>query len=184
MDELTFMNQEDFRKWLDLNHNTSPGRWIQFDKKKEISSLTYEEALDIALSYGWIDGVVRRIDDQFYVRYFTQRLKTSVWSTKNKRTIERLFKENRMMPSGIKAVEDAKQDGRWDKADLPPEDFDVQAFKELLKSSQLALKNYHAFSSSIQKTYAMSYYTLKKIESREKRLRVIIERLEKNLKPM
>ncbi len=181
---ISFDNKESFLNWLDQNHPTCPGFFLRFDKTKTTSSLTYEEALDIALCYGFIDGVTKKIDENFYTRYFTKRSQRSIWSTKNKISALRLIKQNLMKPSGMEAILLAKSDGRWDKADLPPKDYSISDFNELLNPYFLAQKNFQAFSNSIKKTYAMSYYTLKKQESRDRRLKVIIERLENNLKPM
>ena len=184
MENISFKDKNEFYQWMLNNHQSNDGIHIRYDKLKKESSLTYEESLDIALCFGWIDGVLKKIDDQFYTRYFTKRLPKSIWSTKNKKSVERLMKDGLMMPKGIEAVEIAKKDGRWEKADLPPEDFDTVAFKNLLLDYPEAYESYIDFSNSIQKTYAMSYYVLKKEESRAKRLLVIISRLEKHLKPM
>jgi len=184
MDLFMFTQKNDFWKWLENNHETHKGIWIKFDKTKTTSLLTANEALECALCFGWIDGVIKRVDETYYMKYFAKRTEKSIWSTKNKKTVERLIIEGMMMPSGYNAIEVAKKDGRWDKADLPPEDFSIENFKKILKDHQLAYMNYLEFSSSIQKTYAMSYYTLKKTDSRDRRLKVIIDRLEKQLKPM
>lgn len=184
MEKLIFINKQEFWDWLAKNHASREGRLIQFDKRMKTSSLTYEEALDVALCFGWIDGVTKKIDDQFYTKYFTKRSTKSIWSTKNKNSVARLIKDGFMMPSGMEAVSLAKLDGRWDKADLPPSDFSIEAFENLLIDYPKAYEQYLIFSPSIRKTYAMSYYTLKKDESRINRLQVIIKRLENKLKPM
>lgn len=184
METLSFKDKDAFKDWLSKHHDQSDGILIRYDKTLKESSLTYEESLDIALSFGWIDGVLKRIDEKFYTRYFTKRSSKSIWSTKNKASVERLMKNGLMMPSGIEAVEVAKRDGRWERADLPPTDFSVDAFKDLLISYPIAYESYLSFSPSIQKTYAMSYYVLKKEDSRIRRLEVIVSRLKKHLKPM
>lgn len=184
MDILYFEEQNDFWNWLFEHKDDPKGYWLKFDKMKMDSKLTSEEALDVALSFGWIDGQIKKIDERFYIKYFTRRREKSIWSTKNKKAIERLSQNNLMMPSGLYEVNRAKQDGRWDQADKVPEDFDIDNFQKLLIDYPMALSNFLAFSPSIRKTYAMSYYTLKKQESRDKRLKMIIERLEKKLKPM
>lgn len=184
MEHLFFLDQQSFYEWLSLHHEDVDHAWIKFDKTKKASSLTPFEALDIALCFGWIDGLIKRLDDQYYIKYFSKRLPKSIWSTQNKKFAERLIKEERMMPSGYKAIELAKRDGRWEKADQAPEDFNLESFKDLLSVSDLAYKQFNSFSPSIQKTYAMSYYILKKPESRLNRLHVIIQRLEQGLKPM
>lgn len=184
MEKLIFKDKQEFWDWLSLNHHLSEGKLVQFDKQLKTSTLKYEESVDVALCFGWIDGVTKRIDEQFYTKYFTKRSIKSIWSTKNKKSVERLMKDGLMRPSGMEAVELAKRDGRWEKSDLPPLDFNVNDFEKLLINHQTAHEHFLKFSPSIQKTYAMSYYTLKKDDSRERRLSVIIKRLENNLKPM
>ncbi len=179
-----FMNKEEVHSWLIHHHEDHLGIWIKFDKTHKESTLTPEEALDEALCFGWIDGQIQSIDAQFYLKYFAKRRTKSIWSTKNKLSVERLIKDGKMMPPGLLAVELAKKDGRWEKADLAPEDFSLPDFIELLRPNEKALGNYFAMSNSVQKTYAMSYFALKQPESRQRRLVVILDRLEKNLKPM
>lgn len=183
-DSILFLNRETFHSWLISHHEKHPGIWIKFDKTHKESVLTPEQALDEALCFGWIDGQIKSLGDQFYLKYFAKRSPKSVWSTKNKKSIERLTKDGQMKPSGIFAVELAKKDGRWERADLDPIDFSVKDFIQLLSHNEKARTNFLAMSNSIQKTYAMSYYALKKPESRDRRLLVIFERLENNLKPM
>lgn len=184
METIVFVDQNAMHQWLIAHHLHHQGIWIQFDKTKKTSSLTAEEALDEALCFGWIDGQIKRMVEQFYMKYFAKRTPKSIWSTKNKKSIERLMKQGKMMPSGLNAVESAKHDGRWDKADLDPIDYSKEAFITLLSSDPLAMYNYLNMSPSIQKTYAISYYVLKKEETRQKRLAIILERLRQNLKPM
>lgn len=172
MEYLTFKNKAEFWNWLIKNHDISQGRYLIFDKSKKTSTLTADEALDCALCFGWIDSIIKKIDDQFYIKYFAKRTFKSIWSTKNKKTVQKLIDEKLMMEPGLKAIELAKKNGRWDKADLPPNDYNLKDFTELLEKSQLAHKNFISFSPSIQKIYAMSYYVLKRIESRERRLKV------------
>lgn len=184
MEPKYFKNKEEFYQFLEINHHDHPGIWIKFDKRHMKDKLKPEEALDIALCFGWIDGIIKRIDDDFYLKYFTKRLDTSVWSTKNKKSIERLIKDGLMKPAGLLTVEKAKKDGRWDKADQPPLDYSFDEFMLLIKPNNIAYQNFIMMSKSVQKTYAMSYFILKKQESREKRLTIIIQRLVNNSPPM
>lgn len=184
MDTLNFKNKEAFWTWLEKNHQMDEGHFLKFDKKLVTSTLKPDEALDVALCFGWIDGILKRIDDQFYIKYFAKRRPKSIWSSKNKASAYRLIKDGLMMPSGMEAVYQAQKDGRWDKADLSPHDFNMDDFEKLLLPYPEAYEQYKMFSSSIRKTYAMSYYVLKKEESRANRLKTIIERLENHLKPM
>jgi len=184
MNPLLFVDEQSFSQWLNQNHETASGQWLRFDKKLITSTLTPDEALKVALCYGWIDGQIRKLDDQYYFKYFARRTKSSIWSTRNKQIAESLITKGLMMPSGMNAIELAKKDGRWNRSDLPPADFDLDKFKSLLKDYPVAYTNFLAFSPSVQKTYAMSYFVLKKEESRIRRLGAIVDRLEKKLKPM
>lgn len=184
MEPIMFINQSELHQWLLIHHMNHPGIWIQFDKTKSESTLTAEEALDEALCFGWIDGQIRKIDDTYYVKYFAKRTHKSIWSTKNKKSIERLLKDGKVMPSGLDAVASAKKDGRWEKADLDPIDFSLDDFIQIISYDQIALNHFLHMSPSVQKTYAISYFVLKKEETRQRRLLIIIERLRNNLKPM
>ena len=170
MDIKFFTNKTEFETFMKSNYDQHPGFWIKFDKGNTQDKLKPEEALDIALCYGWIDGLIKRIDDDYYMKYFAKRLDNSVWSTKNMKSVERLIQDNRMTKAGLLAVDKAKKDGRWDKADLPPLDYSLDDFIELIKFNEIAYQKILKLPKSIQKNYAMSYYTLKKQDSKNKRL--------------
>ncbi len=107
-----------WRTWLGEHHDESPGIWLVLAKKgiSEPTSLTYEQALEEALSYGWIDGQVARRDAATYRQRFTPRRRRSAWSQRNTAIAERLLAEGRMHAAGIEEVERAKADGRWQAA--------------------------------------------------------------------
>lgn len=177
MDIKFFTNKTEFETFMKANYDQHLGFWIKFDKGQTKDKLKPEEALDIALCYGWSDGLIKRIDEHYYIKYFAKRLDTSVWSTKNKKSVERLIQDNRMTKTGLLAVDKAKKDGRWDKADQPPLDYSLDDFIELIKSNKIAYQNFLKLSKTNQKNYAMSYYALKKKETRDKRLLSIITEL-------
>lgn len=111
-----FKTQSEFRGWLGKNHDKETEVWIGMYKKASgKAGINYDEALDEALCFGWIDGMAKGIDEESYMQRFTPRRPKSNWSKINKGHIERLTGEGRMMPSGIAAVEAAKKDGRWNK---------------------------------------------------------------------
>lgn len=183
--DIKFLNQQEWKDWLETNYQSDDGIYLIFDKMKKSSSLTQEEALDVALMYGWIDAVMNKIDDQYFRKYFKKRAKQSIWSTKNKNRVNELIKLGLMKPSGLNAVEISKANGKWDQGDSLPDDYDVDVFKNYIRlSNSQAFEDFNRFSPSVQKTYAISYFVLKKPESRIKRLNVIIERTLKHLKPM
>ncbi len=103
--------------WLEEHYDKHTGAWIRFFKAGSgHASVTYAEALDVALCYGWIDGPVRKGDEISWLHKFTPRGKRSVWSQKNKQHIERLTSEGRMQAAGLAEVEAAQSDGRWESA--------------------------------------------------------------------
>lgn len=176
---LTFPEVSQWKKWLDQNHEQAEGAWIRFFKKEsKVTGVTYAKVLDEALCYGWIDGQVKKYDEQSWIQKFTPRRPRSVWSKRNVEHVKRLTKAGRMKPAGLKQVEAAQADGRWEKAyDSPanmetPEDF----LKELAKN-----KKAKAFFETLNKTnkYAINWrlQTAKKPETREKRMKKILEML-------
>src|SRR5215467_5981080 len=114
---LPFANKNKWAVWLAKQHDKSTGVWLKLAKKNTgIPSITYEEALDVALCYGWIDGQKGSFDDQYWLQKFTPRGPKSIWSKINTEKVERLIASGDMKPSGLKAIELAKHDGRWDAA--------------------------------------------------------------------
>ena len=121
MQTLHFKTSADFRHWLEKNYTESGGIWLRiFKKDSHEKSLTYAEALDQALCYGWIDSQKKPFDGLSWLQKFTPRRSKSGWSKLNTRHVERLTKAGAMTPAGLKAVEAATADGRWPMADGKP----------------------------------------------------------------
>ena len=176
---IAFESQSRWAKWLAENHAQPTGIWLRiFKKASGAASITYAEALDEALCYGWIDGQANKYDERSWLQKFTPRRKKSVWSKVNTQHVERLIKAGKMKAAGLKEIEAAKQDGRWQQAyDSPknmtvPEDF----LKELEKDSKAK-----TFFETLNKTnlYSIAFrlQTAKKPETREKRMKAILEML-------
>jgi uncharacterized protein YdeI (YjbR/CyaY-like superfamily) len=174
-----FKTAKTFETWLKKNHDRSKGLWLKiFKKDSGKKTITYAEALDVALCYGWIDGQKQAHDEQAWLQKFGPRSEKSIWSKINTTHVKRLIREGRMRPAGLKAVEKARADGRWEKAyDSPskmtiPEDF----LKAISKN-----KKAEAFFKGLNKTNLFSIgfrlQTAKKQETREKRTKEIIEML-------
>ncbi|MFA5422133.1 MAG: YdeI/OmpD-associated family protein [Bacilli bacterium] len=179
---MIFRNRSEFRKWLYENHETNPGISVTFSKGQ---TLTYAEALEEALCFGWIDGVVNSIGKNEYTRYFTKRVKKSNWSEKNKKTVLELINRGLVTPSGMKAIAEAKESGMWNRlqnSDVSEHDF--EEFRSLIAKSKSALTNYDGMSLSVRRTYVLFYKDAKTEAGRTSRLDKIISRLEQNLKPM
>lgn len=154
-----------FRRWLKKNHDKANEIWIGFWKKASgKTGMDYQQALDEALCFGWIDGLVHKHDEQSYAQRFTPRRPKSVWSKINTQHVERLLKEEKMMPSGLAAVEAAKADGRWEKAYESPANIKVPAdFLVALKKHPKA----EAFFTTLNKSN--TYYIAYQLHSAKKR---------------
>lgn len=185
-DPLHFKTRNEFRNWLANNCLSSDGVWLLFGKTSELETLKASEALEEALCFGWIDGLMKRIDDKSYMKYFSARRKNSKWSQKNKTLVESLEKRGLMTDSGRIKIEEAKKNGQWDNA-VKPSDISneqIEMVSELLKKNEQAFTNFQNMSPSVKKTYTRAYFDAKTEEGRMKRLAWMSERLEKNLKPM
>jgi len=181
---LLFESASDWEAWLKENHENSAGVQLQIGKKGSgCTSVSYAEALDVALCYGWIDGQKLPMDDKFFIQKFTPRRAKSVWSKVNTEKVEHLIKQGRMQPAGMKQIEAAKADGRWDAAYASqknmeiPEDFQT----ELDKNPEAK-----AFFDTLNKTNRFAIYfritTAKKPETRRARIEKFIEMLTKHEK--
>ncbi len=115
--ELGFPSARHFAKWLEKNHATCPGIWLCFAKKDSgLASVKPQEAVEAAICYGWIDGQIRPKDDRTYLVRYGPRAKRSIWSKINRERVPALMEQGRMRPAGMREVERAQQDGRWDAA--------------------------------------------------------------------
>lgn len=182
---MQFSTRAEFRKWLVKNAGTSGGVWLVFGKTKEVITLTANEALEEALCFGWIDGQMQSIDKTKYIKYFAKRREKSVWSEKNKKTAETLIKAGLMTEAGQNAVDDAKKNGSWDAPKrVPITEEQIKAFAKKLTGFSPACGNFATMSKSVQTTYTGRYLSFKTEEARQRDFEKIIDRLNKNLKPM
>lgn len=180
----SFVSASAWGKWLAANHGKSDGIWLRiFNKESGEKTVSYAEALDEALCYGWIDGQKKKFDSNSWIQKFTPRRLRSIWSKRNIEHIERLMNEKRMKAAGLKAFEDAKKDGRLAAAyDSPSNSTPPEDFLKLLEKNKKA----KAFFDSLNKAnkYAITWrlQTAKKPETREKRMTIIMEMLVKGEK--
>jgi uncharacterized protein YdeI (YjbR/CyaY-like superfamily) len=116
----SFRTQREFERWMRANHAREPELWVKFFKKHSgVATITYSDALDVALCWGWIDGLKKAFDEQAFLQRFSPRRPKSVWSQINCGHVKRLMAAGRMTPHGRKHVDAAKADGRWDAAYAP-----------------------------------------------------------------
>ncbi|HEY2685062.1 MAG TPA: YdeI/OmpD-associated family protein [Steroidobacteraceae bacterium] len=180
-DPIAFLSAKDWERWLAKGHGKSVGVWLQFFKRDSgIKSLGHQEALAVALCYGWIDGQIKKHDADSWLRKFTPRRPNSIWSKRNCELVEQLTKSGKMRPAGLKEIAAAKADGRWGRAYDSPSKTTVPAdFLNLLSKNRRA--NAHFKTLSKANIYAITWrlQTAKKAETREKRMTAIIEMLSK-----
>lgn len=175
-----FVDANEFREWLERNHSTSTGIWIQLYRKDSgIPSVTYKQALDEALCYGWIDGPIKKLEaPDWWIHKFTPRRPQSIWSVNNQRHVERLTSEGRMTAGGQRAVDMAKTDGRWEKAYASPSSFTLpEDFKQILYKNKKAQAFYATLSKANQYAIYFRIHTAKRPETKEKWVNKIIQML-------
>ncbi|MBI5679351.1 MAG: YdeI/OmpD-associated family protein [Methanobacterium sp.] len=164
-------NRKEWHNWLQQNHLTSPGIWLIYYKKGSGKpTVSYDGAVEEALSFGWIDSKVNALDKERYMQIFTPRKPGSIWSKLNKQRVEKLVNDGLMMPAGLKKVESAKKDGSYYFLDdiealIIPEDL-----KEALNANELAKKHFEAFSDSVKKQILYWIKTAKRPQTRKNRI--------------
>jgi uncharacterized protein YdeI (YjbR/CyaY-like superfamily) len=181
---LPFETKKKWADWLAKQHDKSAGVWLKLGKKGTgIPSVTYEEALDVALCYGWIDGQKKGFDDQYWLQKFTPRGQKSIWSKINTEKAEKLIANGEMKPAGLKAIEMAKQDGRWDAAYESQKNISVpEDFRSALEKNKKAKAFFATLNSANRYSFLFRLQTAKKAETREKRIRQLVGMLEKGEK--
>ncbi len=179
-----FQRQQDWYSWLNENHTTSPGVWLQLAKKgTNTLSVSYEEAVEIALCFGWIDGQKQTHSKQFWLQKFTRRSDQSVWSKINKDKALALIKTGEMKPAGLKEIERAKIDGRWDAAYDSASKITVPSdFQTALDSNARAKEFFETLDSRNRYAVLFRIQTAKKAETRAKKISQFMLMLERHEK--
>jgi uncharacterized protein YdeI (YjbR/CyaY-like superfamily) len=175
-----FATAAEWEAWLREHHETVPGVWIKFAKKGSgLDTVTYLEALHGALRFGWIDGQARGLDDTHYLQRFTPRRARSIWSKRNREFATALIEAGTMEPAGLREVERAKADGRWDAAYAGQRSATVPDDLQRELDARPAAKAFFAGLSS-QNRYAILYrlHEAKKPETRARRLAKFVAMLE------
>ena len=181
---LPFENKMKWADWLAKQHDKSAGVWLKLAKKDSgIASVTITEALDVALCYGWIDGQRLSFDEKYYLQKYTPRRSKSIWSKINVEKVERLIASGEMKPAGLKAVELAKQDGRWAAAYEGQRTISVpEDFLSALEKNKKAKAFFATLNSANRYAFLFRIQTAKKAETRAKRISQFVEMLERGEK--
>jgi uncharacterized protein YdeI (YjbR/CyaY-like superfamily) len=178
---LPFENKKKWSSWLAKEHAKTAGVWLKLAKKDSgIASITYEEALDVALCYGWIDGQKKGFDEKYWLQKFTPRGAKSIWSKINTEKAERLIASGDMKPAGLKAIESAKQDGRWAAAYASQKNIAVpDDLQAALDTNKKAAAFFSTLKSAERYSFLFRLHHVKTPETRAKKIRQFVEMLER-----
>jgi uncharacterized protein YdeI (YjbR/CyaY-like superfamily) len=174
-----------WRAWLQKHHASSSGVWLVFAKKHTgIPSLSYEDAVEEALCFGWIDSILKSIDDTYHMQVFTPRKPKSLWSAPNKERAARMIAAGQMTTAGAKAIELAKATGTWEALahvealTVPPE------LQKAIDADAAAKKNWAALTPGRRKMFLYWLNNAKRPETRARRINEIVDRLARNDLPV
>lgn len=182
--ELCFDDRKAWHNWLVKNHEKEKEVWLIYYKKNSgKKSISYVEAVEEALCFGWIDSQVRTIDNERYKQKYTPRSSRSVWSKINKEIALRMIKENKMSKAGLKKIEEAKQAGTWQKAYTSKIKLAIpKDLKIALQQNPSALVNFKNFAATYHNMYVGWVTGSKRQETRTKRIREVVNNSLKNKK--
>jgi uncharacterized protein YdeI (YjbR/CyaY-like superfamily) len=184
MEPIHFNNENEWHEWLLHNHNKEKEIWLVIQKKKStIKGIKYNEAVEEAVCFGWIDGRMKRLDDEQFIQRFSPRRKKSDWSLSNKKRAQRMIDKGRMTKAGYAAIEEAKKNGRWDQSYPLKETRTPEDLIDELKKTPQAYKNFNDFPRYAKYMYIRWIDDAKRNETRKRRIMKVVERSKKKLKP-
>ncbi|MGA9510405.1 MAG: YdeI/OmpD-associated family protein [Candidatus Sulfotelmatobacter sp.] len=177
-----FSSRRGWEEWLETNHRKSVGVWLRLAKKGSgLSSVSYGEALEIAICYGWIDGQKRPESEQAWLQRFVPRSAKSVWSKINREKSLALIAQGRMQAAGLEAIENAKKNGRWESAYDSPKAAEVpEDLQEALDASPGAREFFRSLDRANRYAILFRIQTVKKAATRAAKIRQFVEMLERN----
>lgn len=176
-----FKSKQDWAAWLEKNHRENAGLWLRLAKKgSRLRSVSYKEALEVALCHGWIDGQKRPESEQAWLQRFVPRSSKSIWSKINREKALALIASGEMKAAGQEAIENAKKNGRWDAAYDSPSGATVPAdFQAALDANQRAAAFFKTLDRANRYAVLWRIQTVKKAETRARKIRQFIEMLER-----
>lgn len=181
-------DRNEWRSWLEKNHKTSPGIWFTYYKKETGKPrVSYDDAVEEALCFGWIDSLPRKVDDNRSSLKFTPRKPKSVWSQLNKQRVEKLIEQKLMAEAGFASIEIAKKNGSWDT--LSASDADAAGnrmpadLENAMQKNKVALANFSNFSMSVRKQFLSWIDSAKRPETRLARINQTVQMAHANKKP-
>jgi uncharacterized protein YdeI (YjbR/CyaY-like superfamily) len=174
-----FEGPAEFDAWLHEHGASETELWIKYAKKGSgLRTITYDEALDVALCHGWIDGLVRSIDETYYSQRWTPRTPRSKWSKRNCGKVEALIAAGRMLPAGLAEIEKAKADGRWEAAYAGPATIEVHDdLRAALDANPAAAKAFETLNSQNRYAILLRVHDAKRPETRQRRIAQFVDML-------
>lgn len=176
-------NRREWRRWLKQNGSDSRGVWVVIYKKHSGEArLTYPEAVEEALCFGWIDSTPNKVDTKRYVQYFAPRRPRSIWSQLNKKRVQQLIREGRMAAPGLEKINAAKKDGSWRALDAIDQLIVPTDLAKSLTVNAEAKKNFEAFSVSSRKIILYWIHSARKPETRARRIEEVVSKAARNIR--
>jgi len=177
-------SRADWRKWLEKNHQSKQSVWlVYFKSSTKVASVSWSEAVDEALCFGWIDSTKKTIDNERYMQYFSKRKPNSIWSKINKDKVDYLISKNLMQEAGYKSIEIAKKNGSWSILDEVEALIIPADLKKEFDKRVGALEYYESLSKSTKKILLGWVVLAKRAETRQKRIIEIAENASRKHKP-
>lgn len=177
-------NRQEWRQWLLENHNKKQSIWlVHYNKKSNMPSVSWSDAVDEALCFGWIDSTRKSLDNDMFIQFFTKRKPTSVWSKINKEKIERLKQEGLLMPAGLESISIAQHNGTWNILD-DVEELEISEDLEMEFNTREGSKEYFlSLSKSVRKSMLQWIKLAKRPETRQKRIVELVEHANRKIRP-
>lgn len=176
---------KEWREWLEKNYATKQEAWLIYYKKHTGKPIIpYDDAVEEAICFGWIDSIIKRIDDEKYARKFTPRTEDSRWSELNKKRAKKMIAAGKMTKAGLQKIEEAKRNGIWSQTSTQRKQFELSPeFEKILKSNKKAWRNFNNLAPSYKKNYIGWIMSAKREETRKHRFNEVLRCLEQNKKP-
>lgn len=183
-ERLEAKDRKEWREWLQNNHSTSQGIWLIYYKKGSGKpSVSYDEAVKEALSFGWIDSKVNALDEERYMQVFTPRKPGSIWSKLNKQRVQKIIEQGIITPAGLEKIEAAKKDGSWNFLDEIEALIIPSDLKEALDFNEAAKNNFELFGDSVKKQILYWIKSAKRETTRKNRIEKVVELAAENKNP-
>lgn len=177
-------NSKDWRKWLEINHKKEEAVWLILHRKKSAKhNLSWSESVDEALCFGWIDSTKKTINEETYKQYFCKRKAKSNWSKVNKNKVKNLIEQGLMTPEGYKSIEVAKENGSWTILDKVEELVIPNELSNEFANYKGSKEYFDSLSKSAKKILLYWVHSAKRTETKQKRIKEILENASNNMKP-